>query len=130
MLQTKQHPPALQISKYFLKSQIEDLKKEFENVKFLGSAATEEWVKGLDSLGKQRRNDAARWERWEVVGGLIKMQQNELEGLSLSNTAVSSTASTVLIANSAPRDNASGLQGQVILQPPSLATNSSTGNIR
>jgi hypothetical protein len=73
-LQSGQPPPAIQITKHFSSQRIDDIKKEFEGVKMLGSATAEEWLKGLDGLGKERRNDAARWERWEGSGGLAKMR--------------------------------------------------------
>lgn len=74
MLQGNLHPRALQISKYFLKSDIAAITEEYEEVKKLGSAATEEWTKGLDGRGKQLRASASRWERWTMLGGLTKMR--------------------------------------------------------
>lgn len=76
-LQTGQQPPHIQISKYYSNEQIQDIKKEFEDVKALGTATAEEWLKGLDGRGKERRNDASRWERWEASGGLVRMQASE-----------------------------------------------------
>lgn len=66
-------PPNMQLAKYFFKPHIEDMKMEFFKAKDMGTAAAEEWIKGLDDLGKDRRNDAVRWERWEAVGGLQRM---------------------------------------------------------
>ena len=67
-------PTGIQISKYFFKPHIEDLKQEFDNVKSMGSAAAEEWIKGLEGRGRERRNDALRWERWEASGGVSRMR--------------------------------------------------------
>ena len=80
-LQASQHPANIQITKYFSKQQVDDISKEFEGVKILGTAATEEWLKGLDGLGKERKNDAARWERWQAGGGLAKMCNHDLQVL-------------------------------------------------
>ena len=44
-----------------------------EEVRELGSASTEEWIKGLANEGKDRVTDAVRWEQWEVKGGLKKV---------------------------------------------------------
>jgi hypothetical protein len=39
----------------------------------MGSATAEEWVKGLEDRGRERKNDAARWERWDLSGGVARM---------------------------------------------------------
>ena len=67
-------PPAnLQWTKHYYKPHIEDLRRQLNTVKELGSATAEEWIKGLDSEGKERMNDASRWEQWEAKGGLKKV---------------------------------------------------------
>lgn len=64
-------PPAtLQMTKFFYKNHLDDLKDQFEKVKARGGAATEEWFKGLQGEGGRRMADAARWERWELDNGL------------------------------------------------------------
>ncbi len=40
----------------------------------MGSATAEEWLKGLESRGRERRNDASRWERWDISGGIVRMR--------------------------------------------------------
>jgi hypothetical protein len=75
-LQSGQHPPSIQITKQFSNSQVEEIKREFETVKAMGSATVEEWLKGLDDRGKERRNDASRWERWEVSGGVERIRSS------------------------------------------------------
>jgi hypothetical protein len=72
-LQSGQQPQSIQITKHYYKPHIEEIKKEFENVKSLGSATAEEWLKGLEGRGKELRDDSSRWERWEAAGGLLKM---------------------------------------------------------
>jgi hypothetical protein len=69
-LRGSQPPPGLTLTKYFLKSQIEEMKAKFEEVKSLGPATAEEWIKGLEGNGKEKMADAARWEQWELTGGL------------------------------------------------------------
>ncbi|KAK2624237.1 hypothetical protein QTJ16_006187 [Diplocarpon rosae] len=73
-LRSAQRPPSVQITKYFFNLQVEDIKKEFEEVKTMGSATAEEWLKGLDRRGQDRRNDAARWERWDKNGGIERIR--------------------------------------------------------
>ncbi|EDN91783.1 hypothetical protein SS1G_07644 [Sclerotinia sclerotiorum 1980 UF-70] len=76
-LQNGQPPSTTQITKYYFKKHVEDIKEEFESVKAMGSATIEEWLKGLEDRGKERRNDAARWERWEASGGIVRMKTPE-----------------------------------------------------
>ena len=64
-LQSGQPPPTIQISKWWSNSQVEEIRQEFEGAMTLGSATAEEWLKGLDERGRERKSDAARWERWE-----------------------------------------------------------------
>ncbi|RSM18615.1 hypothetical protein CDV31_002544 [Fusarium ambrosium] len=70
VMQTGALPPNTQVTKFFWSEHINQIKNEFEQVKVLGSAATEEWVKGLEIRGKQALADASRWEKWELAGGL------------------------------------------------------------
>jgi len=43
----------------------------------MGTGTAEEWLKGLDERGKEKRADASRWERWESIGGVQRMQNSE-----------------------------------------------------
>lgn len=75
-----QHPPSsIKVTKYYLKSDVEGIKKENVRIKELGNAAAEEWVKGLSDRGKAKRLDIARWERWEASGGLQRILRDELD---------------------------------------------------
>lgn len=76
-LQQGQPPTNMQIGKYFYKPHVEDIKQEFFKVKALGSGAAEEWIKGLETRGKDKRLDLVRWERWESSGGLQRMRSTE-----------------------------------------------------
>lgn len=90
-LQNGQPPPSIQITKYFFQLQVEDVKREFSEVQSMGTATTEEWLKGLDDRGKERRNDAARWERWESVGGITRMRDVEPHEVTTSATKFPAT---------------------------------------
>lgn len=76
---TLQHTqaPQVQITKNFLKSHIDDIMSEFFKIKAMGSGTAEEWLKGLDERGKDKRNDAAKWERWEAAGGIQRMRRGD-----------------------------------------------------
>lgn len=65
-------PTDLQLSKYYSNLEIDQLMNKFHHVKSLGPAVLEEWMKGLESMGKRKLSDAARWEQWENSGGLYE----------------------------------------------------------
>ncbi|TRX98177.1 hypothetical protein FHL15_000822 [Xylaria flabelliformis] len=74
MLQTG-HAAKLPVTKVFLSSHVEAIQEEFTSVRAMGSATAEEWLKGLDGRGKERRTDALRWEKFEISGGLARMRR-------------------------------------------------------
>lgn len=89
-LQQGQPPANMQITKYYFKPHVDEIKQEFFKVKALGSGTAEEWIKGLDSRGKEKRLDLVRWERWESSGGLHRMRSEEPADLH-GTTAVTDT---------------------------------------
>ena len=101
-LQGGQPPPMVQITKNFFQPQIEDIKQQFLNVKSMGSATAEEWLKGLDDRGKERRNDSIRWERWEAGGGVARMRITERQGSNNLPTLPSNSALSISTPNSTP----------------------------
>ncbi|KAH7160169.1 hypothetical protein B0J13DRAFT_540561 [Dactylonectria estremocensis] len=74
VMQTRTLPSQSQVTKVFWSPHLEEIKSEFETVKLLGSAAAEEWVKGLEIRGKQALADASRWEKWDLAGGIHQMR--------------------------------------------------------
>ncbi|CAM1507312.1 Fc.00g069530.m01.CDS01 [Cosmosporella sp. VM-42] len=74
LMQSGTIPPQTQVTKVFWSDHLEQIKLEFEGVKLLGSAAAEEWLKGLEIRGKQALNDASRWEKWYLSGGVHRMR--------------------------------------------------------
>jgi len=42
------------------------MQRELEEAQSRGSAAAEEWAKGLESRGKETMSNSERWERWET----------------------------------------------------------------
>ncbi|MCJ1236060.1 hypothetical protein MMC14_004037 [Varicellaria rhodocarpa] len=65
--------PPSDLAKHFYKPHIEDIKRRLYHAQDLGPGSAEEWIKGLDTVGKERTSDAARWELWESKGGLKKV---------------------------------------------------------
>lgn len=81
-----------QATKVFWGEQVENIKAEFEAVKKLGLAATEEWMKGLEARGKLALADASRWEKWFMSGGV---QQMRMESASTSRQISSAVDVTI-----------------------------------
>ena len=101
-LRSSSIPSGVELRKRFYKSQIELLTQRFEDVKALGPATAEEWVKGLDQDGKDRMSDAARWEQWEAKGGLRKVNFRPAPKVSASQAQpTASTTSTISAAANA-----------------------------
>ncbi|KAI9819518.1 MAG: hypothetical protein M1827_006966 [Pycnora praestabilis] len=73
ILQNSVPPPATQLTKHYFKSHLEDIQHKFLEVKTLGAASAEEWVKGLESEGKDKFLDASRWEKWDARGGVVSV---------------------------------------------------------
>lgn len=104
-IQSGQPPLAISIAKVFFKPQIEDIQSELIEVKKMGSATAEEWLKGLDDRGKERRNDAARWEKWEVAGGVARMrymEAHEVGNITAQTNDYASGSKTIGLVQSKP----------------------------
>ncbi|KAI9797149.1 MAG: hypothetical protein M1825_006253 [Sarcosagium campestre] len=96
LLQAANPPPNVQLTKLFFKADVDDVLQRFNEVKSLGPAATEEWIKGLEGQGKARTSDACRWERWYLAGGASSVSGlSQVEALrSLRISAASNTGSS------------------------------------
>ncbi|KAJ9647618.1 hypothetical protein H2204_000248 [Knufia peltigerae] len=73
LLERTAPPSHVQLTKYYLKAHLEEMQAERGNVQALGTAALEEWYKGLESLGRDKLLDAAKLEQWELQGGPSKI---------------------------------------------------------
>lgn len=94
-------PPGL--TKCFFRPDIEEMKRKFEEVKSLGSATAEEWIKGLEDNGKQRVSDAARLEQWEMSGGLQSLNmvhRSSKVSVPLSSVEPTKTPSSIVDSTS------------------------------
>ena len=88
-------PPQLQLTKYYYKPHIEEIKQRLEGARELGSASADEWIKGLDGEGKDRLSEAVRWEQWEAKGGLKKVNLRPLRATTIpAHTTTGSKIST------------------------------------
>lgn len=126
-VQSGQPPQAISIAKVFFQPQLDDIQREFTNVKDMGTATAEEWFKGLEDRGRERRNDSARWEKWEATGGITRMQfteTHEAETVTAQSNGSGPGLATTNIAQSIPSINGH-LQTFQNQNPPYFTTQSS-----
>ncbi|KAK3394846.1 hypothetical protein B0H63DRAFT_59927 [Podospora didyma] len=91
-----QMPSNLQTTKFFSASDVEALKQEFLEVKGMGPGTVDEWLKGLTGKGNDLRQEASKWEKWDVSGGVERMRSQLYPGytkeVSLAVTAADQPA--------------------------------------
>ncbi|KAK4452949.1 hypothetical protein QBC34DRAFT_292829 [Podospora aff. communis PSN243] len=87
-------PADVQITKLFLRDDVQQLKQEFATVRDMGSGTVDEWLKGLGGRGKDARLQATKWEKWEAAGGVTKMLSQLWPGRSESSGKPSSASTT------------------------------------
>ncbi|KAI0478680.1 hypothetical protein GGR56DRAFT_631308 [Xylariaceae sp. FL0804] len=112
-------PGSSTITKAFLQSDVEMIKREFFAVKEIGSAVAEEWLKGLENRGKEHQRDAMRWEKWDLSGGLSQMRIYA-HGPSSSDTLPAQSSHMTEI--SAARQTSSDFSKRSNLPPPAAVT--------
>lgn len=122
-LQNIQPPPTIEITKHFFQSHIEEIKSEFSQVQSLGTATTEEWIKGLEERGKEWRSDVGRWEKWEMSGGVARMRGRELHEAVKSTVPIRTpppaTTGKMFTHNSHPTNgHGTDFQSQNLMQIP------------
>ncbi|KAF7560958.1 hypothetical protein G7046_g3153 [Stylonectria norvegica] len=76
-----------QLTKVFWNDHLDQIKLDFEAVKMLGSAAAEEWLKGLELRGKRTLTDVSRWEKWDLSGGVRQMRMTSISPSPTPNEA-------------------------------------------
>lgn len=125
------------LTKHFLKSQVEALKSRFGEVKALGPAAAEEWMKGLDGNGKEKIADAARWEQWELAGGLrslkspLQAPSNGTKTHSAKPESADAGSARLPIANHRPSNSLGGNAPPTnlgMLYPPYIISSPCSGS--
>ncbi|KAI0412789.1 hypothetical protein F5X98DRAFT_307573 [Xylaria grammica] len=115
MLLTEQATLGLPITKVFLSSHVAAILEEFTSVKAMGKATAEEWLKGLEGRGKERRADSLRWEKFEMSGGLVRIRQT----LSSDNILANSKNKGTIKAQSVEK------RGNPLDQPGNLGSSGS-----
>jgi hypothetical protein len=101
-------PPSILLTKYFHKPAIKQLMHQFEDVKLLGPASIEEWIKGLAQQGQERVEDIIRWEQWESKGGLKKVNSRPYPK-ALPAGAVTIGRKSVLVKDDSHSDRSTSL---------------------
>ncbi|KAL9031806.1 MAG: hypothetical protein Q9196_000179 [Gyalolechia fulgens] len=84
-------PPSTRIVKRFYKPHVQQIKKELDKVRELGAPSADEWSKGLAEEGKERINNAIRWEQWEAKGGLKRVNLRPQPKTVGSSNSISTT---------------------------------------
>ncbi len=67
-------PAGTAVTKFFWSAHLESLKQEFFSVKDLGPSVAEEWIKGLEGRGSEKRHDSSRWEKYAASAGVAQMR--------------------------------------------------------
>lgn len=117
-------PSGVEMKKHYYKAQIELLKQQFEDVKVMGPATAEEWVKGLEQDGKDRMIDAARWEQWEAKGGLRKVNFRPASKVSASQAPPTAITTSII----SPATNAAVNEVRSERSTPGSANNNTDGH--
>ena len=108
-------PSDIQLVKHYYKPHVDQIKSQFRDARELGSASAEEWVKGLESIGREKCIDAARWELWEAKGGLRKINLPP-KSKAGSSTARPAPPTTTPSTNSTTRTStANGAQSNILV---------------
>ncbi|KAL8730608.1 MAG: hypothetical protein Q9166_003921 [cf. Caloplaca sp. 2 TL-2023] len=85
-------PASMEMVKRYYKLHVQRIRQELDDVRELGSASADEWSKGLAEEGKQRINDAIRWEQWEAKGGLKRVNTRPQIKVTAPSTVTSITS--------------------------------------
>ncbi|KAL9606203.1 MAG: hypothetical protein Q9179_000600 [Wetmoreana sp. 5 TL-2023] len=119
LLRESTAPPSARIVKRFYKPHVLTIKQQLNDVRELGAASADEWSKGLADEGRERVNDAIRWEQWEAKGGLKKVNTRP------QVKAITTLTTTSTVTGLPKRPNApdwEGLNPQDFQQHPHSAT--------
>jgi len=65
-LQAATIPASVEIAKYYFREHVDAITEELTDALSLGTAAAEEWSKGLEARGNERMKLVELWERWEA----------------------------------------------------------------
>lgn len=87
-LQAATTPANVEIVKYYYKDHVGEITKELNDALARGSAAAEEWSKGLESRGEGSLKVAETWERWEVKYHWWRDHQESKQAPLPSHTAL------------------------------------------
>ena len=101
-------PPAdVQLTKHYYKFHVEEIRRQLQGAKELGSGSAEEWIKGLENEGQEKCNDAVRWEQWEAKGGLkkVNVRQNSRTGASMARQTLTLAPSFKMLHKSSNGNN-------------------------
>lgn len=106
--------------KVYLSSHVAAIQEEFTSARAMGEATAEEWLKGLEGRGKERRVDALRWEKFEMSGGVVRIRRLLSPDHALVNSKINEAPKT-----SRPSTVISSVERPWIpLESPAISTSS------
>ncbi|MCJ1378365.1 hypothetical protein MMC17_001463 [Xylographa soralifera] len=107
-------PSDVQLTKHYYKLHVEEIKRQLQCAKELGSGSAEEWIKGLENEGQEKCNDIARWEQWEVKGGLkkVNVRPNSKIGSSMARQTPALASATKMALTSGDGNNEEVITGE------------------
>ncbi|KAK3397708.1 hypothetical protein B0T20DRAFT_229177 [Sordaria brevicollis] len=89
--------------KLFSPTDVDGVTQEYHEVQALGPGAVDEWMKGLSNRGKTLQNQASRWEKWYMSGGVTRMHtEHNCKVSSISASNSTSAAGSPTSGSTAP----------------------------
>lgn len=113
-------PVGILLQKYYFVPDIDSLRDRADEARSFGSAAAEEWFKGLNAVGEAVLDDAARFEQWEINGGLVGTYSALARASEKSNGEERFTSTPLGLP---PRPPTSFPYPSSITAPPGLVSN-------
>jgi hypothetical protein len=136
VLQQKDPPPQLQLTKYYFRPQIHQLQERLDEARQLGAAAVEEWYKGLDTTGQLAIAEATRFEHFEYHGGYSRLTKllppsgSVSKQVGVSNKTQMHTSNRNPVGQGSLHDPVSSFTALGQSQPQASSTSDSYGELQ
>lgn len=77
-LQKESPPPDLQLTKWYFKPHVEEMKRELQEAVAQSPALAEARLRELEAKCQNEKGDIFRWENWELAGGFSSIAENDV----------------------------------------------------
>ncbi|KAL6703046.1 hypothetical protein ACN47E_010253 [Coniothyrium glycines] len=121
-------PAHIDLAKYYYRQHVADITADLQDALARGTAAAEEWAKGLEARGNARMKLAENWERWEVRHQLLQEHRDEKPALAATSprppptSPPQRTRSPVIHAPTPAAPSSQHAQGRPPTVPPQTFT--------